>query len=289
VVLFDGDVVTQQCPFCLGHLSDPQAAEAGIPPESLLPFAVDRRAAVAAFTQWLHSLWFAPSALKSTALLGRLTGIYIPYWTYDSHTETRYTGQRGDYYWVTEYSTTTDAQGNQRREPRQVRHTAWSYASGVVNHWFDDLLVCGSQSIPGDLVEDLQPWNLKELEPYHESYLPGFTAQRAAVPLQQGFERAKSLMAPTIDSLIRRDIGGDEQRIASRQTRYWGITFKPLLLPVWVAAYRFRDTTFQILINARSGKVSGKRPYSWAKIAAAVLLTLAAVGLVLFVTSRFKK
>jgi hypothetical protein len=79
-------------------------------------------------------------------------------------------------------------------------------------------------------------------------------------------------MQPTIDTLICQDIGGDHQRIDSKRTRYSGITFKHLLLPIWVAVYRYQEKTFQVLVNGRTGRVTGYRPYSWWKIAGLVFL-----------------
>jgi hypothetical protein len=87
-------------------------------------------------------------------------------------------------------------------------------------------------------------------------------------------------MEPAIVQLIRRDIGGDHQRIAAKQTQYLAITFKHLLLPIWVAHFRYQQTLYQILVNGRTGKISGERPWSAWKIARLILLILAAVVLI---------
>jgi predicted RNA-binding Zn-ribbon protein involved in translation (DUF1610 family) len=74
MVLLEDRVVTENCPFCGTHLENqPESAGGMLPPESLIPFAIDLRAARGAFDQWLHSLWFAPTRLKLIALLGQLT------------------------------------------------------------------------------------------------------------------------------------------------------------------------------------------------------------------------
>src|SRR5437016_8383591 len=93
VVLLEDKLATDRCPYCSTHLENkPETAEAMIAPESLLPFAVDQRQARAAFTQWIAGLWFAPTELKKLADLGQLSGVYVPFWTYDSMTYTHYTG-----------------------------------------------------------------------------------------------------------------------------------------------------------------------------------------------------
>jgi hypothetical protein len=85
-----------------------------------------------------------------------------------------------------------------------------------------------------------------------------------------------------IAASIRRDIGGDHQRIHSTDTRYDDITFKHVLLPLWISAYRYRDRSFRFLVNARTGEVCGERPYSAAKITLAVLAALILVAIALF-------
>src|SRR5262245_58069528 len=149
MVLVEDKVVTENCPYCGTYLENkPESAAAMIPPESLLPFRLDLRAARIAFARWLFGLWFAPTELKKLALLGQLSGVYVPYWTYDAMTYTSYTGERGEDYQDTETYTERDAQGNLVRNTRTVTRTRWYSVSGEVQHFFDDVLVCGSKSMP---------------------------------------------------------------------------------------------------------------------------------------------
>jgi hypothetical protein len=77
---------------------------------------------------------------------------------------------------------------------------------------------------------------------------------------------------------VRRDIGGDEQRVNSVDTKYSDETFKHILLPIWMAAYKYNNKTYRFVVNGQTGKVQGERPYSAWKIAFAVLLALLAAG-----------
>ena len=286
MVIVDEKVVTDDCPFCGTHIENQPESVAGmIPPESLLPFALDLRAARSAFDKWLHSLWFAPTALKKLALLGQLNGVYVPYWTYDAMTFTRYRGQRGEDYTVQETYTERDSNGNNVTRTRSVTRTRWYTVSGEVEHFFDDVLICGSKSLPVKLVLGMEPWNTHELEPYQRDFLSGFRTERYVVGLSEGFGFAKQRMEPTIINNIRADIGGDHQRVDWKNTQYMGVTFKHCLLPVWVAHYRFQEKLYHILVNGRTGKVSGERPYSWAKILSLVFVVLLVLGAILFFAS----
>jgi hypothetical protein len=93
-------------------------------------------------------------------------------------------------------------------------------------------------------------------------------------------------MAGPIHASICGDIGGDHQRVHSVDTNYRHITFKHILLPVWLSAYRFRERTFRFLVNARTGEVQGERPYSWIKITLLVLFLLAVAAGVVVVLQR---
>lgn len=288
-VTFTPPEVAGECPFCgTPIVAQAKAADPLVAPEAVLPFQINQRQADEAIKQWLSSRWFAPNALKHLAYREGVTGIYLPHWTYDAHTLSYYRGERGEYYYVTEEYTETDAQGNQQRKTRQVRHTRWYPASGQVERWFDDVLVTATKSVNKKHLESLGKWDLHILKPYDPAYLSGFKAQRYEVELSEGFEVAKGQMAGVIDGDVRRDIGGDEQRVSSIQTQYSGISFKHILLPVYLGAYRFNQKAYQVMVNANTGLVQGERPYSFWKIFFFVLFLVAVITLIVVLVNANK-
>jgi predicted RNA-binding Zn-ribbon protein involved in translation (DUF1610 family) len=274
------------CPFCGSNMVSSQSVSRLIKPEALLSFKISYQDAFESFRSWIRKLWFAPGSLRKYAQTeGKLAGVYVPYWTYDSDTTTSYAGERGDYYYTTE-SYVANEQGRSVQRTRQVRHTRWSPASGTVWNNFDDILILASKSLPREYAVKLEPWDLNHLVPYADEYISGFRAESYQISLPEGFEEAKKVMAGTIETSIRQAIGGDEQQIHSADTRYGSITFKHVLLPVWLSAYRFRDRIYRILINARTGEVQGERPYSPWKIAGAILAVLIVVGILILLGSN---
>ena len=257
------------CPFCGTNIIAKDHSERLIKPKSLLPFKVSREEAQSLFESWIKSLWFAPSKLSELARSksSSLSGLYLPHWTYDSYVETDYRGERGEYYYVTE--SYTDSQG--KRRTRRKRKTRWYPASGTVHNRFNDLLVTGGSSLPEAYIEELQPWDLDELTPYTEDYISGFKTESYRKGLEEGFNEAKQMMDPTIRSSICRDIGGDTQRINSMRSIYREISFKHILLPVWLNSYMYDNLIYRFVVNARTGEVQGERPRSIVKILAAVL------------------
>jgi len=271
------DVTSDSCPFCDTPLIVKNATSSKlIKPKYLLPFKIERKKAAESYVSWLGGLWFAPNDLKQNAqrTMDKLAGVYLPFWTYDSATSTDYTGERGTYYYVTE--SYTNSKGEE--ETREVQKIAWSFASGNVNNTFDDVLVCASPSLPQKLASDLEPWDMEALAAFDERYLSGFKAESYRVDLKTGFETAKEIMKPQIERTCKSDIGGDLQKVSSISTTYNNITFKHILLPVWLSAFKYKDKVYRFMINARTGEVQGERPYSAIKIALAVLGGLAVIA-----------
>jgi len=273
------DDLSARCQFCATPLvADAEPAERVVP-EAVVPFGLDRGAARDRLSTWTSSRWFAPSSLKKVTEAETFKGSYLPHWTYDASTTSAYEGQRGVHYYTTESYTATE-NGQQVTRTRQVRHTRWHHASGTVRRDFDDLLVAGTRHVSSEQLDELTPWPLEEARPYQAEYLAGFQTVRYDVEPEQGLDTAKQRMAPVIEQDCRADIGGDEQRVSSVDTRYDDVTFKLMLLPVWFLTYLHAGRGWQVMVNARTGEVIGERPYSAAKITAAIVALLVVIGIV---------
>lgn len=265
------------CQFCGAPLVIDTNASGQIAPEGVLPFQFDKGAVSTHLKKWTNSRWFAPNALKKVGTAESTKSTYIPHWTYDSQTDTVYSGQRGEYYWVTE-----SYYDNGQRKTRRVRRTRWYPAGGRVDRFFDDVLVPGTTQLPPKELDRLAPWPLEQAEPYQPQYLAGHFALRYDIEAETGFEEAKRRMATVIEDDCRRDIGGDEQRVQSMNTQHRDVTFKLMLLPVWVATYVYGGKNWRILVNGRTGEVQGERPYSKVKIAIAAIIALIVVAAIVY-------
>jgi hypothetical protein len=165
-------------------------------------------------------------------------------------------------------------------EIRKVPQIQWTPVSGQVSRFFDDVLIGASKSLPRKILDALQPWDLEQLIPYDEHYLSGFRSEYYQVELNEGFDYAKQVMDSLIYRDIAFDIGGDHQRIHQARTHHGGTTYKHCLLPVWSAAFRYKDKPYRFVINGRTGQVQGERPYSGWKISFAVIAAvLLAIGI----------
>jgi len=284
-VMFEETVTATRCAFCGSPsvISAAADAEQPIRPESVVPFSHDRAAAEAAYSRWLSGLWFRPSDLRSRAALQEITGVYVPFWTYDCNVRSAWTAEAGYFYYTTETYTTVE-NGREVVREREVQHVRWEPASGQRSDSYDDVLVCASRGLPGDLVARLHTFDTSALAPYSPAYLAGFKAERYAVELREGFELAKESVVAEQEKRCAADVPGDTSRGLDVESTISDVTFKHVLLPLWIAAYRYRNQVYRFVVNGQTGEVQGKAPWSVTKIvlfvtalvAVAVMLALAA-------------
>ena len=281
---FNENVVSNFCAFCGSPIVVKNASTSKIfQPKGILPFEIEKKKAEQLYVTWLGKIWWAPFGFKKRVESNdKLDGVYVPYWTYDADTSSSYTGERGDDYTVMESYTTTE-NGRTVTRQRPVTRTRWTRVSGSVSHFFDDVLVIASESLPRHKTEQLEPWDLSNMVPFNEAYLSGFKAECYQVDLKKGFGMAQGIMEKRIREMVNRDIGGDHQRISSLNTNYSGLTFKHILLPIWISAYRYNKKSYRYLVNGRTGEVQGEYPVSVFKI----LMVIALVAALVYLFSQF--
>ncbi len=283
-VEFLGAANATECPFCATPVAIGTGTARKIKPQALIPFALDERTARSAMVTWLGSLWFAPNALVEYARKGRaMSGIYVPYWTFDAATRSRYSGARGEYYYETR-TVTVQVNGRSEQRQEQVQKTRWYPASGWVSRAFDDVLVLASTSLPRKYTDNLAPWDLAALVPHTPDFMAGFTSEGYTVGLPEGQVIAHEVMAAQIARDVAADIGGDTQRIDRINTDHSDETFKHVLLPVWLAAYKYGGRTYRFVVNGQTGRVQGERPWSAWKITLAVIVAVIVIGAIAYVS-----
>lgn len=278
----DENLTSFICPYCSSPLIETSAHEERyIQPSYLMPFKVAKQDVNQILSKWVSGLYFAPNKLKRAAISPEtFHGIYMPFWTYDAQADVSYTGQRGTYYTVTVGS------GKNRRTETRVR---WTFASGRFRQIFDDILISGSRILDPSLLQRVSGWSLKGIIRYNRSYLAGFITEKYQVDLKEGFIQAKQEMDARIRESVKRNIGGDQQRISSVNTQLSNVTFKHILLPIYISAFRYKDKLYSFYVNGQTGTISGKRPYSAIKIALAIIGGLILVAAFWYVIDLYYK
>lgn len=279
-------VTASRCSFCDSpQVHGEPAREDHLTPESLVPFSVGRDASVAAFKGWLARLWFRPSDLGRKASVSELRGVYVPFWTFDSDVRSRWTADAGYHYYDTEHYSE-----NGQPRTRRVQRTRWQPASGTREDHIDDHLVCASKGLPDKLVRSVGDFALSGeaggLVAYSTDYLQGFSAESYALELAEAWPRARGEMERLQESRCGRDVPGDTHRFLRVNNHFSETTFKHVLLPVWIAAFRYDTKVYRFLVNGQTGRVSGEAPLSWLKI---LLFVVAIVALITAVVFFFRR
>ena len=261
---FTGTLTAIRCPYCATPIQrdDVHDAPDRLPVDAVLPFRIDEPNARAEVDKWINGRWFAPSEFKKYNDTGAFSSIYVAYFTYDATAVTDYTGERGRHYTVTvgcgrrRAHRDPDGLDVRQRPGRPTRSTTcrcWPTPASTSRR--------SATSSRG---------RRSTCKPFSAEYIAGHLSRTYDTTVEQAFEVAKSTMESTIDHTVRRDIGGDEQRVHRKNTNWYNMTFKHVLLPIWLLTVIYNGKPFQVCINGFTGEVQGRRPYSKVKIVAAI-------------------
>lgn len=266
ITLFDVTRVAQRCDFCGSPAIVPyEQTRNAIAPESLLPFRVSESQVRESMRQWYASRWFAPNRLKKAALTDTVHGIYVPYWTFDARVHARWTAEAGHYYYET-------VRRNGRTE--RIRKIRWEPAAGALDTAFDDELVPATQGVHPGMLKGVEPFPTSELVPYDPGYVSGWVVEQYQIDLVGAAQSARIAMDVKVRARCAAAVPGDTYRNLSVDATYSDQTFKHVLLPVWLLSYDYGRRSFQVVVNGVTGAIAGERPWSWIKIAAAIVLAL---------------
>ncbi|KXO99358.1 hypothetical protein AXK58_23805 [Tsukamurella tyrosinosolvens] len=271
--LFSGTLTAVRCPYCNTPIqrTDVQVAPARLPVDGILPLRVGEDQARQNIESWVNSRWFAPREFKKYRVLGSFTSIYLSYYSYDAEVTTDYSGSRGV------HRTRRDRDGNIET------YTDWWPVSGRVHDSIRQLAESANTGLDADRVRDLEPWPTEQSVTYTPEFVAGHLARTYDGDAAQVFEaQARPRIEGIIEHTVRRDIGGDEQRISRMNPVYQSIDFLYLLMPVWLLTVTFANKPFQVFVNGVTGEVQGQRPWSAIKIAFAVTVGLLLLGLAVY-------
>jgi hypothetical protein len=277
VMVFEGDRVGQNCEFCGSPaLVSYDEIKAPIRPHGVLPFRVDTARVRDDIRRWWRSKWLAPNKLSKASLVDTVHGLYIPYWTFDAQVHCPWDAEAGHYYYVTVEG--RDSKG--RSVTRQERRVRWEAASGVVDHFFDDEPVPGTQGLPIELLRQVEPFPTQEVVSYDTAFLAGHVVEHYKVVLLDAANQSQEQMQRTLMQLCAQQVPGDTHRNLRIHPVYSGRTFKHILVPIWLLSYNYGRRAFQVIVNGYTGKIAGRYPYSWIKIALLVLVAIIGVILI---------
>ena len=264
--------LTSTCAFCGSNkVIQREAPQDVLRPRFLIPFKSDATKCSQLTREWLESSWMTVSGLKRLSRLAEFSGVYLPFWTFDSITRAAWKAQVG-------HTKTERYYDNGEWKHRTV--TEWRWESGQVQLQIDDLIVEGSQQLSRLLQEKLKDFNISDLTPYEPKYLAGLQARAYDVPLEQAWESARQQMRERTRQACTEQASSSQIRNFSMDLDFSAESWRYILLPVYVAAYSYLDKTYQVMVNGQTGTIAGQRPVDWTRVGLVAAL-IAAPGLLL--------
>ncbi|MGX6979723.1 TFIIB-type zinc ribbon-containing protein [Vagococcus elongatus] len=250
-------------------------------PESILPFAVDRKKAVEHFLAWGRKKKFVPKDFFNDAQIEKITGVYFPYWLIDGELSATYhaRGTTIRVWRAGDYEMTETKYFNIARE-------------GTMNFRnFIKNALKKNQTLT--MIQSVQPFNLQHTKKFSSKYLSGFQADKRDLNYQDLQEEVRSELKGYGQSLLKDTVKGYTQ-IFQEQTDFHGVkdTSQYVLLPVWVLTYRGRgdknqEQLYYYAMNGDSGKTSGRLPVDKKKVGLFAAAIFSAVFILVLIGGYF--
>ncbi len=272
--IYDELEVANECPYCGSNQVMEAFAHNTIAPGGVCPFAIDKKSAGSRFKDWIKRKIFCPSEVKKNAKPDKFKGMYVPYWTFDTTTVTDYTAKYG------RTRTVRDSKGNTRTV------TDWHKTSGRYEEFINDQLVLGSDRHNETEFKKIEPFDTESNVSYKPEYIAGFVAERYSVGLKAAWEKAKGFikkyLTRRIEYTIKENNNADKVGNLVTNTVFYNVTYKYLMLPIWISSFQYKGKTYQFLVNGQTGKVGGKTPISPLRVAIAIFLGVIVIGTIYY-------
>lgn len=266
--------ISKCCAYCGASNIIESEEMSGMRPDAVLPFILTKEDAGVKATAWAKKKFFAPRKFKKSLLPENINGNYIPSFTFDSDTHTKYTGRLGEYYYETK------TVNGEKKEVRKIRYFD---IRGTYSTFFDDILVQASDKISQKTIYKIQPFDTNDSKEYSPNYLFGFSATQYTRDGASCWNAAKEIMNARIKQSILAQYHYDVVDRFEMRVDYNNVTYKYVLLPLYIGHFGFKEKIYNFFVNGRNGKTAGKVPISPLKVLFVVLGVLIAIGAIILI------
>lgn len=272
--IYQAKDISNSCPYCGSNQVMEESDPDTMAPSGVVLFSVDVDKAQELFKAWIRSKMFCPKEAKEKSKPSEFKGLYIPFWTFDASTYSSYSAEYGV------EVTKKDSEGKEYTE------TNWYSTSGNYSEFFDDVLVCGSDKQDQIGLREIEPFHTSKAVEYRPEYMAGFIAEKYTVEVRDAWkvskQRMQGMIESGIESSVRSKHGTGLVRDVRTNTEFSEITYKYLLLPVWLCSYQYKGKTYYLKINGQTGEISGEAPISSKRVALVILVVAIILAIIWF-------
>ena len=247
-IICDKTTAATHCPFCgnpvvmMGHFAG------DLRPDLVIPFKLDKDAAVAAFKNHLKGKTLLPKAFKTDSHIEEIKGVYVPFWLFTSEANAQFN------YRATKVRTWMD---------KNYIYTDTSYFSVVRKGTldFENIPVDSSSKINNDITESLEPFDLSQAVDFQTAYLSGYLADKYDVSENQSVERANQRVRKSTENEFASTVTGyTNYHAESVNIQLHNAKAKYALFPVWLLTTRWNNQNYLFAMNGQTGKFVGNLP-----------------------------
>ena len=273
-LICDATTVATQCPYCGNPTVVPSQFDGHLKPDYILPFKLDKEAAVKALKEFYRGKKLLPREFASNNQIEKIQGVYVPFWLFNGTAEV-------------DMSFRASRSMTHREGDRIITETDHFQLRRAGNVDFERIPVDGSRRMPDAHMDAIEPFDYSELKPFSPGYLPGFLANKYDVDKEECAARADERAAHTAEEVIEATAMSSGYATCSpmgKSIRLHRGEVNYALMPVWMLSTRWKDQSFLFAMNGQTGKLIGDLPvskeryWSWfARIAIPVAGALAAL------------
>lgn len=262
----DRSTAATKCPYCGNNVILNDKLSGGLRPNGVIPFRITPEELPAAVRRFYGKKRLLPRGFFSDNKIGRVQGIYVPFWLYDCRVEGPmdlegvrvHTYVQGD----CECTDTTYYRLERDGEMRFAR-----------------IPVDGSVKMDDDLMDSLEPFDFSELVDFRDEYLTGYLADRFDDDPDACLPRASLRVRNTAEQRMQETCGGFSQVSIRRSgMQITDASVRYVLLPVYLFRCSYGGKEYRYAVNGQTGKAVGELPVSRGKSLAAFLAPFAIVA-----------
>ena len=242
-LLCDDTTAATSCPYCGNPTVVPGQFADVKRPDYVIPFRVEKDAAVSALKQHYKGKPLLPGGFAKESHLEEVKGVYVPFWLYD-----------GEAFADVTFSATRSRVHTTPNERITITEHYRVERSGSVA--FEKVPVDGSTQMPDSHMDAIEPYDYAQMVPFSMSYLPGFLADKYDVSPEECAARAEErcrnsavmAMQSTVTGYSTCSVQQANVHINREEPGY-------ALLPVWLLSTRWQDKNYLFAMNGQTGKL----------------------------------
>ena len=252
-IVADETTGASECPFCGNPVIMTGQFAGTLKPDLVIPFKVDKRAAIAALQNHYKGKLLLPKVFKDQNHIKEVKGLYVPVWLFDTDADAHVR------YKATRTRTWSDSQ-------YRYTETIHFYVTRAGGIGFENVPVDGSTKMDDTLMESIEPFNIGDAVDFQTAYLSGYLADKYDVDADASIGRANERIKKSTEDAFASTVQGYTSVVPVSSTiNLQNGRARYALYPVWILNTQWNGQKFTFGINGQTGKIAGDLPMDKSK------------------------